>query len=72
MVTNHLTYKNQKNLSWLFKDVKYYEQKKVSYVGGSQGLNMRIAKGLYYQIGAFIKETGQKQMKLFMQIQVSY
>ncbi len=39
---------------WVFQDVEYYEQKKrTQYVGGSQGVSMRIAKGLYYRTGAF-------------------
>lgn len=39
---------------WVFQDVDYYEQKKrIQYVGGSQGVSIRIAKGLYYRAGAF-------------------
>lgn len=39
---------------WVFQDVEYYEQKKrTQYVGGSQGVSIRIAKGLYYRSGAF-------------------
>lgn len=39
---------------WLFQDVEYYEQKKrTKYVGGSQGVSIRVAKGLYYRTGAF-------------------
>ncbi len=39
---------------WVFQDVDYYEQKKrTQYVGGSQGVSIRIAKGLYYRTGAF-------------------
>ena len=41
-------------LVWVFQDVKYYEQKtRRQYVGGSQGVSMRIARGLYYRVGAF-------------------
>lgn len=46
----------QKNetIIWCFFDVDYYEprQKTVSY-GTSQGFSVRIAKGLYYRVGAF-------------------
>ena len=42
------------SLVWLFKDVKYYEERvKRSYVGRSQGVSIRIAKGMYYRIGSF-------------------
>lgn len=41
-------------LIWIFQDVKYYEQKKkTNYVGRSQGVSIRIAKGIYYRTGAF-------------------
>ena len=33
-------------LAWLFQDVRYYEEKtRTRYVGGSQGVSIRIAKG---------------------------
>ena len=39
---------------WVFQDVNYYEQKtRTRYVGGSQGVSIRIARGLYYRVGAF-------------------
>lgn len=39
---------------WVFQDVDYYEQKnRRQYVGGSQGMSIRIAKGVYYRAGAF-------------------
>ena len=50
---------------WCFFDVWYYEscQKCVNY-GKSHGLSVRIAKGLYYRVGAFKGEpvitTGQR------------
>jgi hypothetical protein len=41
-------------LVWLFKNVAYYEDKtRRHYVGGSSGVSMRIAKGLYYRASAF-------------------
>lgn len=45
--------KNEK-LVWVFQGVKYYEQKvRREYVGGYHGVSIRIAKGLYYRVGAF-------------------
>ena len=39
---------------WLFNPVDYIEQKiKREYVGGSAGVSIRIARGVYYRIGAF-------------------
>lgn len=39
---------------WVFQDVDYYEEKtRTHYVGGSQSVSIRIAKGLYYRTGAF-------------------
>ncbi len=45
---------------WVFQDVDYYEEKtRTQYVGGSQGVSVRIAKGLYYRTGAFKGERVQ-------------
>jgi len=45
---------------WVFQDVNYYEEKtRTRYVGGSQGVSIRIAKGLYYRTGAFKGERVQ-------------
>jgi hypothetical protein len=45
---------------WVFQDVDYYEEKtRTRYVGGSQGVSVRIAKGLYYRTGAFKGERVQ-------------
>lgn len=39
---------------WLFNRVELFELKtKTHYSGGSQGVSIRIAKGLYYKVGAF-------------------
>jgi len=47
-------------LIWVFQDVDYYEEKtRTRYVGGSQGVSVRIAKGLYYRTGAFKGERVQ-------------
>lgn len=41
-------------LIWLFHNVTLLEEKTTrSYVGTSQGVSIRIAKGLYYRVGAF-------------------
>jgi hypothetical protein len=41
-------------LLWLFQDVDYSEVRtKTEYVGGSQGVSIRIAKGVYYRTSAF-------------------
>jgi len=45
---------------WVFQDVDYFEEKtRTRYVGGSQGVSIRIAKGLYYRPGAFKGERVQ-------------
>lgn len=45
---------------WVFQSVNYYEEKtRTRYVGGSQGVSVRIAKGLYYRTGAFKGERIQ-------------
>lgn len=45
---------------WLFHDVDYYEEKtRTRYEGGSQGVSIRVAKGLYYRAGAFKGERVQ-------------
>lgn len=41
-------------LIWLFNNVTLLEEKTTrSFVGTSQGVSIRIAKGLYYRVGAF-------------------
>ena len=45
--------KNEK-LIYLFQNVELYEQRtKTEYVGKSQGVSLRIAKGVYYRTGNF-------------------
>ena len=47
---------------WLFNNVELYEIKShTSYVGGSHGVSIRIARGLYYRVGAFKGERVQTQ-----------
>jgi hypothetical protein len=41
-------------LIWVFQGVKYFEDKKRrQYVGSSHSVSFRIAKGVYYRVGAF-------------------
>jgi len=44
----------KEKIIWVFQGVDYYEQKtRTHYVGGSRGVSIRIAKGVYYRVGAF-------------------
>lgn len=43
-------------LVWIFGKTQYYEEKtrtQRQYVGGYQGVSLRIMKGVYYRVGAF-------------------
>jgi hypothetical protein len=41
-------------LIWAFQNVSYYELKtRTSFVGSSQGVSFKVAKGVYYRVGAF-------------------
>ena len=43
----------KEQLLWVFKGVKGYEEKTGRrYVGGSNGVSMRVCKGVYYRVGA--------------------
>lgn len=53
-------FQKSEKLIWVEQDVDYLETKtKMRYVGGSQGVSIRIAKGLYYRAGAFKGERIQ-------------
>ncbi len=55
-IEGNLPFNLQKSekIIWIFQDVDYYEQKtRHTYVGGSKGFSIRIAKGIYYRAGAF-------------------
>lgn len=55
-VSGQLPFNLQKaeTLIWVFPDVAYYEDKKRRhFVGGTHGVSIRIAKGVYYRVGAF-------------------
>jgi len=50
---------------WVFEDCDYLEDKvRRQYVGGSKGVSVRIAKGLYYRAGAFKGQTIEKTERL--------
>jgi len=41
-------------LVWVFKNVPYYEERtRTRYVGGSNGMSFRLAKGIYYRTSSF-------------------
>lgn len=47
-------FQKSEKLIWVFQGVDYYEEKtRREFVGGSQGVSIRIAKGIYYRAGAF-------------------
>jgi len=51
-------FQKKEEVIWVFYNVDYYEQKtRRQYQGGSKGVSIRIAKGLYYRVGAFKGET---------------
>ena len=55
-LNGNLPFNFQKNekLIWIFQNVDYYEQQaRRQYVGGYQGVSIKVAKGLYYRTGAF-------------------
>lgn len=55
-------FQKSEKLIWLEQNVKYLETKnKTRYVGASQGLSIRISKGLYYRVGAFKGERIQEE-----------
>lgn len=47
-------FQKSEKLIWLFQDVEYLERRtRAEYRGGSQGVSIRIMKGVYYRTGAF-------------------
>lgn len=61
-VNGQLPFNLQKSekLVWLFQGVDYYEVKtRTHYVGGSKGVSIRIAKGLYFRTSGFKGEKVQ-------------
>lgn len=52
---------------WLFQDVAYYEERtRREYVGGYQGVSIRIAKGLYYRTGGFKGRPVEKSETIYV------
>lgn len=55
-VKGNLPFNLQKDekLVWIFQGVQYYEQKtRRHYEGGSRGVSIRVAKGVYFRTGGF-------------------
>ncbi len=47
-------FQKDEKLVWLFTGVDYFEQRiSTHFEGGSQGVSIRVAKGVYYRVGAF-------------------
>jgi hypothetical protein len=55
-ISNAIPFNLQKSetLVWIFHNVALLEEKTIrSYVGGYQGMSFKVAKGVYYRVGAF-------------------
>ena len=49
-------------LIYVFEDTEYHERKtRTHYAGGSQGVSVRIARGVYYRVGGFKGERYQTE-----------
>lgn len=49
-----INFQKSEQVVWAFPNADYYEDKtRRQYVGSSQGISIRIAKGVYYRTGAF-------------------
>lgn len=49
-----INFQKGEKVVWAFADSKYLEDKtRRTYVGGSQGVSIRVMKGVYYRVGAF-------------------
>ena len=47
-------FQKSEKIVWAFNDVPFYEQRtRTEYVGGSSGVSVRLAKGVYYRTSAF-------------------
>lgn len=47
---------------WLYNNVAYFKpRKKTRYVGGSQGISIRVMRGVYYRVGSYRGEPIQTQ-----------
>lgn len=53
-----INFQKGEQLVWAFSNTNYYEDKtRRQYVGGSQGVSVRVMKGVYYRVGAFKGEA---------------
>lgn len=60
-ITKRITFTNvpfnlqkDEQLVWMFNNTRYLEEKTYrQYVGSSQGVSIRIARGVYYRVGSF-------------------
>lgn len=47
-------FQKSESLIWVFRNVEFYEQRiRTEYRGGSQGVSIRIARGVYYRTSSF-------------------
>jgi hypothetical protein len=47
-------FQKSESLIWVFRDVDFFEQRiRTEYRGGSQGVSIRIARGVYYRTSSF-------------------
>lgn len=55
-------FQKTEKLVHVFDDVEYHEWKtRTHYTGGSQGVSLRVARGVYYRVGGFKGERYQTQ-----------
>lgn len=53
-----INFQKGETVVWAFPDSRYLEDKtRRQYVGGSQGVSIRVMKGVYYRVGAFKGEA---------------
>jgi hypothetical protein len=49
-----INFQKEEQIIWVFSNSKYLEDKtRRQFVGGSQGISLRVMKGVYYRVGAF-------------------
>lgn len=49
-----INFQKSEQIVWVFRNSQYLEDKtRRQYVGGSQGVSLRVMKGVYYRVGAF-------------------
>ena len=49
-----INFQKEEQVVWVFPGSKYLEDKtRRQFVGGSQGISVRVMKGIYYRVGAF-------------------